>query len=353
MERTVLLKKLEICAPALSSADIIAVMSHFWFTGSRVMAYNDAIAISTAFKSEFKGTLPGMTLLNTLRSSKAKDAEFAVDGSELTVKLASTRGKFGYFEPDAFIFAMPKVQGDGPLPVDAADFMRAVECCLRSVSHDTSNPDHLGVTVIPGKKQLSLFATDTATMSAATVPLEKGRAAPFKDRVVLSSEFCRQMLVLSKGVEKFYLEILDDHALLVVGDTVLWGSLIESKDPTDFHANFAHLCSEATLTKLVELPTKLAGIVDRAMIVGESKADRARTNITEDGGRLRFFTKSDHGEMTDTLLVGAEHAGVNVRVEPRLLKNGLGFFNRMLFTSDTVIMSNDHGDLYLIAASEG
>lgn len=353
MERTTLLKKLEICAPALSSADIVAVMSHFWFTGSRVMAYNDQIAISTPFKSEFKGTLPGMTLLNTLRSSKAKDAEFVVDGSELTVKLASTRGKFGYHEPDAFIFVMPKSQGEG-LPVHAPAFMRAVECCLRSVSHDTSNPDHLGVTVIPEKRHLALFATDTATMSSARVGLDKGGTVQFKDRVVLSSEFCRQMLALSKGIEdKVQLEIFDDHALLVVGDTVLWGSLIESKDPTDFHANFEHLCPEKTLAKLVELPTKLAGIVERAMIVGESKADRARTSITEDGGRLRFFTKSDHGEMTDTLLVGAEHAGVKVRVEPRLLKNGLGFFNRMLFTSDTVIMSNDHGDLYLIASSEG
>lgn len=347
MERKQFLETLTTVAPALAANDLIPVMQHFWFTGDKVMAFNDQIAISTPCKTSFKGAVPG-ALLDFMRLSKAKEVTLEVVEKDLMVKAASSRVKLGILDPEAFIFEMPEHKGSDALKVKVSEFLDAIGYAMRSVSHDTSIPDQLGVTLIAEKDSLHVFSTNGATMTHAIVKMSG--AAPFKKRVILSAPFCERMLQLAKNEKKLQLEVHDDHSLLVCGDALLFGRLIESAQPLDFIGVLDTHFPMKHRKQFVDIPTKLQLILERAIVIGESKTDRTRTQITVRDGKMRFFTASERGEVSDTMLVGEAQPQVDMRVEARHLKSGYGDFDRMVVTDKCAVMMKDN-KMYLVSAS--
>lgn len=350
MERRQLLDTLGTVAPALASTDLIPVLTHFWFTGKTVMAFNDQIAISTPCATDFKGAVPG-DLLQLTKLSKAKDVTLETpDDKELVIKLASSRVKLGLLDPEAFLFEMPMPSSADFLQTGkVAEFLDVVRNAMRSVSSDTSIPDQLGVTLIAEKGVLHVCSTNGMTMTHATI---KVNGSPgFKDRVILSAPFCNQMLALAKTEKKLQLEIHDDHALLVCSDgTILFGRLIESPQPLNFLGVLDENFPDEDRKLLIEIPTKMHLILERAVVIAESKADRTKTTITVRDGKMKFFSASDRGEVADTMLVGETQPEVSMRIEARHLKNGYGDFDRMLITERCAVMVKDN-KMYMVAAS--
>lgn len=346
MKRIELVEKLETVAPALANNDIIPVMTHFWFTGKKVMAYNGHVAISVPCPTDFKGAVPGSTLLNLLKAASAKDVGLELSEKQLLVKAASSRFKLSTLAPDEFadVFKMP-VEPAEPLRLDGGAFRRAVDTCMRSVSMDSSVPDQLGVTMIPSEKRLTFFATSGLTMSRADVSCKGDN--PFKKRAILPALFCKQLLQLSDG-KQMRLDVDKEHAIFAgKGGALLFGALIESEHPLPFKKEFEQQHPVENDDKLVPVASKLERILERACIVrGDEQG--GQTTIEVEKGVAKFFTRSRLGEVRDQMQLTDGHPNVRINVDPKWVKAGCGDFDRMLITRECFVMANDTA-YYLIS----
>ena len=341
LSRKDLVSKLERVAPALAGNDLVPVLSHFAFRGDEVVAHNDQIAISVPCKTDFEGCIQGKTFLELMNASKALQIEFDDKPEELVVIAASSRMTLPMFPLAQFdeIFTLPEQRKRDELPVDTKAFLAAIDCCMRSVSLDTSVPDQLGVTMIVDGKDLLLFSTDNATMSHAVVKL-KGK--PDWKRAILSAAFCKEMLSLADKAKALHLEIHTDkgYSMLVNTTSTLWGKLIESSKPVSFIDTFEDMCPADANKIMVEIPKKLQGIVERACIISAINVESVRTQITvSNGGKAKFRTTTKRGSVTDTLGMDGKHYNVELAVDPKLLKRGWGAFERMLITKRCFIMA--------------
>lgn len=348
MNRQELIDKLQLAAPALSSTDLVPVLQHFWFQQDTLTCYNDQIGIQTSLKSGFTGAIPS-TLISLLSASRAKDVEFDYqkDGT-LTVKAASSRFKLPYLtEKSMDIFTMPEPTNE-KLPVDMNAFLDAIESCSRSLKEDTSMPDSLGITLAYNNKAIDLYATNDSTISTARVKTKQ----ELKDfRVVISGEFCRQMLSLSKLDGSKALEIHDDYSLFTCGDNILFGRLVDVQRPLDFESVIDTSFPVEAEKQLVAVPSKLELILDRAVVITESKQDRPKTTISIKGGIAKFFSQStDKGEVHDTCQLEQNQPDVEVSIDPRLFRAGFGAYDKMLLTEQCLVMSKG-SSLYLVSAS--
>lgn len=366
MNRTELLEKLERVAPALSGNNLVPILSHFWFTGENLLCYNDQIAIKTKLLSNFVGAVPD-TLTSLLSVSRAKEVEFFVgedpdkkklpDG-QLLVKAASSKFKLPFLPEEATkIFEMPKPDAVHALPVDMKEFLDAIHSCTRSLKEDTSMPDSLGITIAFAPNHLDLYATNDSTISYARVVTKKAVVQIKNDgitkhgmRVVLSGNFCRQMLALAKLDGTRSIEIHDDYSLFTVADNVLFGRLVDVPRPLDFDSVIDQTFPKEVRKNLVSIPSKLELILDRAVIITESKTERSKTEITIKDGIARFLSKSEKGEVRDSTQLEEAQPDVSVNIDPRLFKAGYGYFDKFTMTEQCLIMTKG-SSLYLVSAS--
>ena len=346
MERKSFLEKLVRVSPALLGNDLIPVLTHFWFTGENVMAFNDQIAISVPCQTNFTAAVPGNTLMDLLKASKARELELTIADNNLNIKAASSKFKLGIMEKESFVFEMPKSDKDARLKIDFNRFLSCLDSCMRSVTKDTSVPEQLGVTLIAAGDQLMMFSTNNSTLSYGEVEL---KSKPKFDRVILSGTFCEQLLKLADPKD-MNLEIHKDYALLEGIGYSLFGRLLEVEKPVDFVSILSHHCKEGYDKELIQIPSKLRLVLDRACIITDSKLGPAKTEIfTTDDGKMKFVSKSDRGEVYDSIMVG-DHPKISVTVDPKFLKSGYGSFDRMLVTDICFIMAQDE-KLYLVTVN--
>lgn len=352
MERAQLLKQLEIVAPALSDSDLIPILTNFWFLGNRVMTYNDQIAISIPCKTSFEGAVPGKTLLEILKASKAKQVEITPDGGNIALKAGSSRIKLGLLPPSQFLFEMPTApKPDEGFPLATKNLKQALECCMMSVSDDTSVPDYLGITVISKDQGLLFYSTNGHTISRAKLPT-KNSALP---RVILSSRFVAQLLrLLGKGA-KGNLVIASDHSIAQIGDVTLFGRLIESSKPLPLEDTYSHHVPAGVHNQLYQVPTALALIIERAMIITDGATDQTSTQIVVKNGtdgkrRMVFKSQSQRGEIIDRMEVTEDQPDVDVQFRAKLLKAAYGAFDKMLVTEQCIIMQKEQFS-YLVATT--
>ena len=358
MHRIELIEKLERVAPALSGNNLVPVLSHFWFRENTLLCYNDQIAICTKLTTDFAGAVPGDTLLSLLSVSRAKEVEFFVgqaDGKklpdgQLLIKAASSKLKLPFLDvASTKIFEMPKPDSAKALAVDMKQFLEAVNSCMRSLKEDTSMPDSLGITLVFNNNGIDLYATNDATISYAHVKTKK----PQPDgRVVLSGNFCRQMISLAKAGDHMHVEIHEDHSLFSCNDNILFGRLVDVQRPLEFSSVIESSFPKESEKLLVSVPSKLQLILERAIVITDSKTERPKTEITIKAGIARFFSQSaEKGEVRDSMQLEEQHPDVHVSIDPRLFRAGYGGFDKMLLTENCLIMAKG-SSLYLVSASQ-
>lgn len=392
MKRTEILALLNAVKPALSTNDLIPVLSMFWFTGTDILAYNDQISIQVPFKSNFVGALPGSVLLAMLNSSISDEVELSSQkGSTANLLVGKTKLKLAYLPRDDFsFFTIPDPDPKGyTLPVDPAEFLTGIESCLRSVGSDVSSPDQLGITLLRRGNTLQLFSTDRHTLSSAEVKLTDDPPLDEGDRVILSQPFCKQMLRLlnwrtaagegvddeegeeeapkeeeksrfsSKAPKQIDLEITDKYALLAIGggeEALLYGRLIKSDHPLDYEGIYNSHASKTHLKGLVDVPSNLGMVLDRANIIVKASLKPVATHIEvtalQESSRATFVSKSDTGEVTDTLKLGVAHPEVAVTVSPKLMKKGATFFDKFVASEKSIVFKK--GKLtYMVSSFRG
>jgi DNA polymerase III sliding clamp (beta) subunit (PCNA family) len=356
MERAALLEQLEIVEPALSDSDLIPVLTNFWFDGERVMAYNDQIAISVPCKTEFHGAVPGKILLDMLRASQAKTIEVVAEDDSLNIRAGSARIKLGLLPPSQFLFDMPAPpKSDEGIPLATQDLKPALECCMMSVSNDTSVPDYLGITIMPRDKDLLFYATNGHTISRAKLNSSRN---PFTfPRAILSGKFVAQLLRLVGRGARGNLVIASDHSIAQVGSVTLFGRLIESSKPLPLEDTYSHHVPANVHNQLYQIPSALRLILERAVIITDGATDQTSTQVTVKNGtdgkrRMVFKSQSQRGEITDRMEVTDQQPDVEAQFRAKLVKTGIGSFDKMLVTEQCLIMSRDQFN-YLVATVGG
>lgn len=357
--RAELLVKLTAAAPALAGNDLIPTLTHFCFSKGEIIAFNDQIAISVPYKmpmlsgGTFQGSTPGATLVAMLKASKARDVSFEVDGDILRVKAASTNLKLPVMPEEDFhaVFTMPKLKNKNKIEVTHwSEFIEALAGCSRSFGIDASVPEQLGVTLIRDGSVLKLFAVNDSTLSHSRVGLKKG--AEFDGRVVLSAEFCKQLLALGKEAPEHF-EVCEEHAIFVSSSGIrLFGRIIECAHTTDFDKVLAqHMPKNATKNSIA-IPSKLKGILERAVIITDT-VDHGAVNVkvVEKGEstKISFRAQSARGQVNDYLTTQPGHPEVSCSFEPKLLRAGVLEFESMLFSEHVAVFKKGNS-VYLVSA---
>lgn len=337
MKRTDLVDVLNLTAPGLSTNDVLPVLAHVWFINDHVITYNDIIGISVPFKSGFTGAVPGKTIAALINNSGAKEITFEPSDNELNIKAGNSRFLLPILPKDAFVFDMPKQSKDASSM--SGDFYRHISNCLESCGTDSTVPEQLGVTLIPNDSSLEMFATNNATVTYAKI---SGKPS-LGDRIILSTEFCKQMLTITKSNNDAKLSISNDHALLTTPSGVsLFGKLINAEKPLDFSAMMKFHLPTDVRDKAIEmnasLRNKLKLMIERAIIITNANMEQVRTEIIIENDKIKFFSKSSRGEVTDTTTADGL-PDVTISLDCSHLKGMIDGYDKILFTKKCVILT--------------
>jgi DNA polymerase III sliding clamp (beta) subunit (PCNA family) len=353
----VLINRLEKVEPALAINQLIPLLTHYWFTGTHLMAYNDQIGLQVPMKTEFRGAVPGKFLellkVKSTSTSKNKPDKIELSGStsELVVKQGRrTNFRLAMLEPN-FVFKMPEQARQQPLSMKSIDaLVDAFSHCLISVGRDTSTIEQLGITLEPKGNNVDLYATDGATIS-------RSKLAPgtirLEARAIVPTKFCEQMIALYRAKRTqcdFEVGIAGQtrYALFKAGQTSLYGRLLESRNPLNFEGTVAYHLPRDHSSKLVKVPGALHAALERACIVCD--AQRRLTHMILDNGRMVLKSKSDTEEVTDELLYPHNGASrLEVKLEPKLLKKAEDY-DKMMVHGPCVIMAKGQS-VYLVSCS--
>lgn len=355
VERKKLLESLDIIEPAISEGGVIPILGTIWFTGKDLMAFNDNIAISIPFKSTFKGAV-APTLIELLRNSGAEMVQFDdLSGSSLKIKVGKASFNLPAMPPNSFIFKMPEENEEYVCDqASVKDFIEGIEACLRSVGSDPSHPDQLGVTVIPMKseKELHLFATNDITLSHAVVKVRKLASKRF----ILSTEFCKQLVKLPKDDPVTICVRYNEYSLAYNDKIELYGRLVNSENPLNFAEIIKRGYPEySSSKKLPKIPKGLEMVLERAVIITNSKLQPSRTAISIQNGKINLVSESDRGIVKDQLFATDQQPNLDIKIDLVHLKKGLKFDydNECLLFTKRCAVIKDRNILYMVGATAG
>lgn len=351
MLRKDLLVDLNTIAPGLANKDLIPLLTHVWFTGTRVMTFNEQIAISASCKTDFVGAVPGEVLIKLVSASKARDVELIQDGNILQIKMGGSKLKLNMLEMEETLFKMPPQKKEYILfPKSKTKiFIDAIRSCLRSTSTDTSAPERIGITLISTGKTILMYSTNNATISHEELPIIN---KPKFTRVILSSIFCEQLVAIADRSEEIEIEIHDEFSLVIFDKKIsLFGNLIQDSDsPLDFQRIMKERIPE-NYVKNVSIPSRMALAIERALVITQSKVDEVDSEFSIKDGIMTIYSKSKiYGDITDRIKLEGKHPDTKIKVHCKYLKKDLSFFKNMFVTKDCWIMLGEKS-IYLIAGS--
>jgi hypothetical protein len=151
---------------------------------------------------------------------------------------------------------------------------------------------------------------------------------------------------LVKDADKAELELRDDYALLIADDVWVYGKYFDFDSKIDFDHIIDHH-TKGALKNLQPVPSKLAAVLDRAIIATDKNADYSQVRV--EGGKLRVFSKSGRMEVSDFITL-KEHPEIPVkRYEPRLIRAGIGAYEEFCLTDSCLIMHGKEAGFYLVA----
>jgi hypothetical protein len=349
MKRLTLLDQIETVAPALSSKETIPILSHLWFTGKQVMAFNDGIAISAKLETEWKAAVPAV-LIKLLRASAASDLIITVQtNGELLCKAAAAKIKLPTMPPDDFVFKMPTLgKDDKPsINIDIEPFFDALEFAVKCVAAEATVPEQLGVSLIAsGKNTASVYSTNEKSLFYSKVKLN----GMMPKRVILSEEFCKQMLALRNKGDAPALYIREDCAIFVNGGVMLFGKLIHSENPLDFDGVLQrHFPDIGKDPKLSDIPSKMKMIIDRACIIMNSSGD-TQVMVKDGMAHFRSFDGQTDQAVADVMKIGTEQKDLTIKFNPNVAKIALDAgLDRIRLTKDCVVF-NKGSLVFLVTA---
>lgn len=350
--RVALLNALNTVRPALAAKDLIEELTHVWFDGKTMTAYNDAdLGIQVPFKTDFKGGIRGSLFLGLIHNSRAKEVELEPgDDGQMKLVASRTRGKLSVLDSERQVWEFPAFSTKNTFELDDV-FLRALKAVMVSVGNDTSIPEKLGVTVMAGGSQARMFTTDSRAITAVKVAAPKGAWMKNGQRVILPTAFCEQVLRLCANGG--FMEIAEDRVVAGNGDGVLvYARLVDCPMPLDFTGTIAQHTKFPEGAQF-EVPPKLAGALDRAIVLLEGVVGE-RVSISTAAGKLRLEAHAEgRGNIKDFITLPEGVPEIELQLDPSLLKRALPLATHIALVEDAAVLTGDDGFVYLASTGEG
>lgn len=366
LPRKELLEVLKRVKPALSSnSNAVVELSHFWFDGKYVSAFDDIIGIRVEFETEFTGGLPGDKLLGIIENSRARTVEIeSIENGNMQLKAGRTIVKFTSRPIDDW-FWKPELPDTGEYKT-TKEFLEAVDLTLVSVGTGrVLNPEQRGITVIQNGASADLYSTDAVTISWMKVPTDKDGVYSTMDhtRLILSTPFCEQLKQFKPGAKLSFSE----NAVYCTSEIVVGQDVIEEKGKektVDKKANilvFSKLVDDEDPVPFEEVINKYAkgnasfsvpegfGLaLDRALVMLET-GKPAEISIEDDF--LFLLAETPHGNVDDQVkLKDIEgQKDITVKVDLSLLRRGLDGRERMAVNRDCLVLKGPGDFVHVVA----
>jgi hypothetical protein len=187
-----------------------------------------------------------------------------------------------------------------------------------------------------GDGSISIYSSNRISLFRASV---KTRMT-LNERVILSEEFCRQMLRLAERAKTWRISFDSEHVLFAADDTLLW-SLLVSENPPDFERGMQRVPKDYA-SKAIPVPKGMGALLKRLNPNGSGT-----TALSIENGVGSFAARSEKSTVTEHLPLPG-HPDVRVGFRACLLDAACTWAERFLATRDTIIMNA--GPYYFVCA---
>jgi DNA polymerase III sliding clamp (beta) subunit (PCNA family) len=339
MNRTELVKTLELVQPALSTNNLVPVFSCFMFGKSTISAYNDSLGIVA------KGSVgtepfatPGVTLLGLLQNSHAEEVDFELTKEYVIAKTGKSVFKLPY--ETKFLFTQPKESWDATIEINP-DVLKGVEICLTTSSKDQAQPAIMGVCFNFDSTKLFSCDGDAITRYSPTVNMLG------KGSYTIPNAFCDALLKITAetGVTEGELEVSRDWAAAHLNNGFhLYGRMIVNDKPLD-HQKLI----DSTLQgkqPFVPLPLGLNEALARARVLAD--IETKVTNMTIKDGVIQLWTSTHMGDIKDTVKIKG-HPDVEALVHASLVARSIAVCDQISIRENATAYKLDNTVLQVVS----
>lgn len=320
MKRLELVTKLELVGRALADSDLVQVFKCFCFTGSTIVAYNDALAIVAPCEVDKPFAVNGKILLGLLKNSHSEEVEFGLEKEELTIKAGKSVFKMPYMMEDQFLFKEPEDKWVCERPL-GGEFLDGLEYCLMTASKDLAQPALMGVCLKSGQ---ALYSCDG---DALTAYLLNGESTAQLPEFMMPNLFCDAVLKVmseTEATDESKIQLSPEWVMAQL-DTgyIIYGRLIQNDNPLDHEALIEKTLK--TEPDYISIPEGLDSALSRARVVADSES--AKTSLTVEKGKLQILTDTHTGVVRDVLLF--KHADIQANVSAELMQRSIKICDEM------------------------
>ncbi len=130
--------------PGLATKDIVEQMTHYIFTGKKLLTYNDHICIQAPFETKFKCSIRAKNLVQLLNKIKGDKIVLRVKGKEFLLNNKKNSQKAGFTliqsdkELNGLLAELDKIIEDGKWKSIPKRFIEGVGLCMFSCSKNES-----------------------------------------------------------------------------------------------------------------------------------------------------------------------------------------------------------------------
>lgn len=286
-ERKELLESLKLVEPALARDPPTPVLSHLCFEDGTVTAFDDMVALRAPCGClDIHGAVPGEKMISLLSMSRVKEMTAEVADDTLQLKLGRTRINLTMLPPTDFLFREPECTGPDLVLKEA--IIRVLKLASRSVDKEASSGSRFGITMVFGKKKMTVYASDSFTIFRAVLDHTSPKLAGTS--LILPERFYKQLLNLDANTR---LVITDHDDLKGVAKGVdLFGKRLHGADQAQFESVFTDFRVDKMHKD--DVPESLARSLRRALVV-----TKENTEFRYSGGKLKLTTKVPGCELID------------------------------------------------------
>src|SRR5215469_10592117 len=357
--RSLLLAVTELASPALGTAkNLVPGLSHFWFDGDTITAFNDILGIRVAFQSDFTGGVEGERLLGILKNSTAKhvtlEARTERRREVLSVEVGSVVVTLPLRPVTESLFREQFPDDIRRECLVDKTFIDAIKLLMLSCGNKKlASPAERGVTLIQGKSHIDAYTTADATVSWVRLD---NCAVMVPGRVIWPRDFC----------DYFVKHFGDGTRVLVTEDAVwcqtgkdtedsynvtVYTRLIEDNTPSDFAA-FINRYKDAVAVAF-KIPADLPKALLRAeaMLPEKTPVELEVTTTDDDTRVLRLFSDTATGVFDDMVELdgAAGHDEIRALADVKLIRRALPGRTSLAITRACVVLTGPRGFFHFIA----
>lgn len=335
MNRSELVKALELTKPALLKTDLVPVFTCYAI-GKTVAAFNDDIGIVAPVKvTDKRFAVSGKVLLDLLKASHVEDVTFDLKEEKVVVNAARSTYNLPYFKKDDILFEEPPEDGWETTIQFSDSILYGIETCRITAATDETMKAIHGVT-FDFTKGLILYSCDGDAISRFT-PAIKAKSNGKVYRV--ENSFCDAAAMVCRETDcrKGTMKFNSDWVLVELeNDYRIYGRLKKNTNPFDYAGEL-----KAALSKedgFIKRPQGLEQALERAKIIGDPETATTKVEIKD--GKLKMVTESSLG-VVDDLLGYRGHKDVKTTIYASLVLRCMGTCAEMLVQPHCTAFKNE------------